>query len=228
MDYFPKNSFVTLTYCDETLPKDGSIHKEELVKFFKRLRKDLGSRKIKYFACGEYGEKTGRPHYHSIIFGLGSEEKELLRSAWSKGFIYSGSVTYNSARYVAGYVMKKYSGDLAKEVYGDKEIPFRLSSLGLGKQWCDDHEKYLIENLGLTIKGIPCGMPRYYRNRLGEKLDDEKLEKKRIELSNESREKMDKRGVDRLSEAEYRRLQRVQYKETLEKRIAMKNERKKI
>lgn len=123
MDYFPKNSFVTLTYCDETLPKDGSIHKEELVKFFKRLRKDLGSRKIKYFACGEYGEKTGRPHYHSIIFGLGSEEKELLRSAWSKGFIYSGSVTYDSARYVAGYVMKNTPVISQRRYTGKRRFP---------------------------------------------------------------------------------------------------------
>ena len=228
MDYFKENTFVTLTYDNEHLPFDLSIHKVDLQLFFKRLRSDLGIRKIKYFACGEYGDNTCRPHYHSIIFGMSSAEKELIDSAWLKGFTYCGSVTYNSARYVAGYVMKKYNGDKAKEVYGTKEVPFRLSSLGLGKRWCEAHEAELIKNLGFTVKGIPVGMPRYYRNKLGDKLDEKLLEERRVELSNESRNKMVKRGVDELSEAEYRQLQRIQYKETLEKRQSIKNERKKF
>ena len=228
MDYFKENTFVTLTYDNEHLPFDLSIHKLDLQLFFKRLRSDLGSRKIKYFACGEYGDNTCRPHYHSIIFGMSSAEKEVIDSAWSKGFTYCGSVTYESARYVAGYVMKKYNGEKAKEVFGNKEVPFRLSSLGLGKRWCEDHEAELIKNLGFTVKGIPVGMPRYYRNKLGDKLDEKLLEERRVELSNESRNKMVKRGVDELSEAEYRQLQRIQYKETLEKRQSIKNERKKF
>lgn len=228
MDYFEKNTFVTLTYDNANLPVDCSLHKKDLQGFFKRLRNDLGSRKIKYFACGEYGDNTFRPHYHSIIFGLGSDEKELINSAWSKGFIYCGSVTYESARYVAGYVMKKYNGDKAKEVYGEKEIPFRLSSLGLGKRWCEDNEDYLINNLGIKVKGIPCGMPRYYRNKLGEKLDSKLLEMKRIEKSEESRALMAKRGVDELSEYEYRQQQRKQYGETIKVRIENAKERKKF
>ena len=228
MDYFKENTFVTLTYDNEHLPLDLSIHKVDLQLFFKRLRSDLGSRKIKYFACGEYGDLTCRPHYHSIIFGMSSSERDLINSTWSKGFVYCGSVTYDSARYVAGYVMKKYNGDKAKEVYGTKEGPFRLSSLGLGKRWCEDHEADLIKNLGFTVKGIPVGMPRYYRNKLGDKLDEKLLEERRVELSNESRNKMVKRGVDELSEAEYRQLQRIQYNETLQKRQSIKNERKKF
>ena len=64
-----RNSFITLTYNNENLPADKSINKEEMQKFFKRLRKKLGNNSIRYFACGEYGDKTSRPHYHAIIFG---------------------------------------------------------------------------------------------------------------------------------------------------------------
>ena len=71
-------------------------------------------------------------------------------------------------------------------------------------------------------------MTNDHRNKLGDKLDEKLLEERRVELSNESRNKMVKRGVDELSEAEYRQLQRIQYKETLEKRQSIKNERKKF
>ena len=98
----------------------------------------------------------------------------------------------------------------------------------MGKRWCEAHEAELIKNLGFTVKGIPVGMPRYYRNKLGDKLDEKLLEEKRIELSNESRDRMEKRGVDQLSEAEYRRLQHIQYNETLQRRQSIKNERKKF
>ena len=75
-------SFITLTYEDEKLPKTSEgIHtlcKEDLQKFFKRLRYYYKWKKIKYYAVGEYGTKTERPHYHAIIFNLPSDEDILL------------------------------------------------------------------------------------------------------------------------------------------------------
>lgn len=68
-EYHHDSIFLTLTYNDEFLPKDLNVDKVTLTLFFKRLRKALEPRKIKYFACGEYGE-DGRAHYHAIIFGL--------------------------------------------------------------------------------------------------------------------------------------------------------------
>lgn len=65
---YEKNCFITLTYDDANLPKDQSLVFEHLQKFMKRLRKSLYPKKIKYFACGEYGDKYKRPHYHAIIF----------------------------------------------------------------------------------------------------------------------------------------------------------------
>lgn len=63
-----QNCFVTLTYADEHLPPDGSLCKRDLTLFLKRLRKSRPGQKIRYFACGEYGERLRRPHYHLILF----------------------------------------------------------------------------------------------------------------------------------------------------------------
>lgn len=65
-----ENSFLTLTYAPENLPSNGSLCKRHLQLFMKRLRKAYPGGKIRYFACGEYGEKFSRPHYHVILFGF--------------------------------------------------------------------------------------------------------------------------------------------------------------
>ena len=120
-----QNSFITLTYNKEHYPKDHSIHKEELQRFFKRLRKHTPHR-FRYFACGEYGDKNGRPHYHAILFGVDFREDRFLQTqtkrgdmlwrsptlekAWPYGYSYIGEMSFNSAAYVARYVMKKRKG----------------------------------------------------------------------------------------------------------------------
>lgn len=65
-----ENCFLTLTYSPENLPEGGTLVKRDLQLFFKRLRKAFPGVKIRYFACGEYGEQFARPHYHVILFGL--------------------------------------------------------------------------------------------------------------------------------------------------------------
>lgn len=82
--------FVTLSYDDYYLPSDNSVHKEDLQKFFKRLRQNFKLDKIKYFAVGEYGFKASRPHYHCIIFNLPDSFDEvynLILKSWGFGFV---------------------------------------------------------------------------------------------------------------------------------------------
>lgn len=67
---YQENSFLTLTYAPEFLPEGGTLVKRDLQLFFKRLRKSFPDVKIRYFACGEYGEQFARPHYHVILFGF--------------------------------------------------------------------------------------------------------------------------------------------------------------
>lgn len=127
---YESNAFVTLTYNDEALPADGSLVARDLQLFLKRFRKRYVGRRVRFFACGEYGSQFGRPHYHAILFnvpacanGITSYRSKWgggklccpscysIQAAWSLegvelGGIRSGTVEEASARYVAGYILK--------------------------------------------------------------------------------------------------------------------------
>lgn len=191
LSYWNSAVFITLTYDDFHLPKNNSLVKSDLQKFFKRLR-SYSNAKIKYFACGEYGDNKrhvdygtgqGRPHYHAIIFGLSSRkriDRQFVKDCWhfcdwnmlsdKKCF---GSVTYDSCRYVSDYIFKKYSKELAKSVYLDKgiEVPFKICSQGLGLRYCLDERANLSANMGFTLHGSRMALPRYYVKKLGLKLE---------------------------------------------------------
>lgn len=165
--------FVTLTYDNDHLPADAGLHKDDLQRFFKRLRKDLStdarmeSVKIKYFACGEYGDNTHRPHYHFILFGLSPVYSHFISDNWSLGFVKIGSVSIKSINYVTGYVMKKYGGDKAFEEYGNRQPPFQLQSKGLGLDVFQKYEASRAEKKGyLTVNGVKRSIPRYYVKKL--------------------------------------------------------------
>nr|WAE43639.1 MAG: replication initiator protein [Microviridae sp.] len=197
--YWKESVFLTLTYSNENIPEGGTLIKYHLQQFFKEIRKDIYPNKIKYLACGEYGDMFSRPHYHAIVFGL-SPNNKIITERWIYGFVKSGSVTYKSARYVAGYIEKKYNGLKAKSVYGERQIPFQLQSKGIGKKWAEENQTNLINNLSLTVDGIRHSMPRYYRKILGDKITDESLLMRKIQKVNELDEYMQKRGISRLSE----------------------------
>lgn len=117
--------FVTLTYDDGHVPSE--LVKSHYQGFLKRLRKAVAPRKIRFFLAGEYGELSGRPHFHLAIFGLdrytaGGHDGRggVVQDCWyvgrlpdgtvdktSLGFTFVGSLTWESASYVAGYLTKK-------------------------------------------------------------------------------------------------------------------------
>lgn len=167
-EFWEDTIFVTLTYDDEHLDS-RSLNPRDLTLFLKRLRKDLDkdNRKIKYYACGEYGDTYGRPHFHAIIFGMAAKDKKLLDDNWHKGFVKVGTVTYDSCRYVCGYVQKKLYGKAAKE-YEEKGIiaPFCRMSKGLGEGYVDKYWNKLYNMDTVTVRGVPMGLPRYYKRKL--------------------------------------------------------------
>lgn len=170
-----RSCFVTLTYNEEDVPRDFSLDKEEFTKFWKRLRK-AAKRPLRYYACGEYGERNGRPHYHALIFGVAPYERELVEKAWGHGHCCGihrsnfqctlGSITMQSARYVADYVGKAVTGDRGREAYGGRTPPFAVMSLGIGRGFADKHRDQLLRQGVVTVGGKPAGMPRYYKVRL--------------------------------------------------------------
>lgn len=120
-------TFFTLTYDEKHVPKDGSLSKEDLRLFLKRLRAgSMGS--IRYFAVGEYGDKTFRPHYHGVLFGVSAPEwEEYINKKWGLGNIKVDDLNTARMRYVTGYVLKKMTQPDDPRL-GDKTPEFRVFS----------------------------------------------------------------------------------------------------
>lgn len=165
--YWESSSFITLTYDDAHLPESGSLVKEDLQKFMKRLRKAISPRKMRYYAAGEYGEIKYRPHYHMIAFGIGPKDYQVVKDEWSKGFVYFRGVGYESAKYVADYVGKGDSQSLVKWLGPDRIRPFKIMSQGLGREFADQYSDRLRKRPEITIRGVHHRLPKYYAKRVG-------------------------------------------------------------
>lgn len=131
----PASVFVTLTYDDAHVPKDGCLRKKDLQDFIKRLRWEVSPRKIRYYGVGEYGEGNGRPHYHCIVFGMSTLEEESIKKAWMDsgypiGYVYVGTVESASVSYVLGYMMKRLTVDneFARSKLNGKTLEFAVMS----------------------------------------------------------------------------------------------------
>lgn len=122
------SSFVTLTYNPEHVPSGGALCRDHLRGFINRVRgrkaitaiKPFGT--MRYFAVGEYGTESWRPHYHLAIFGVPADYAGVFESAWTDtdgepfGFIHVGEITHDSAQYIAGYTTKKMTSDKDAEL----------------------------------------------------------------------------------------------------------------
>lgn len=187
---YEKNCFLTLTYNDRHLPKDGSLHVDHFQKFMKRLRKAFPDQKIRFFHCGEYGEKFARPHYHACIFNFDFADKKLWRKTkdgnslwtsetleeiWGMGFCSIGDVTFESAAYVARYVTKKVTGKKALNHYN--EINFDTGEIlserrpeyttmsrrpGIGKPWLEKYSSDVYPDDFVLMDGKKIKPPKYY------------------------------------------------------------------
>lgn len=184
MSLWRVNTYVTLTYADDALTFGGASHgilvPRDLTLFWKRLRKS--GVKFRYFACGEYGDDTSRPHYHAIIFGYDFPDKvyrntengfhyyssATLDKLWGHGNCIIGDATFESASYVARYVMKKRLGKTAGEYASEGITPeFVVMSRrpGIGSEWYDKYEKDIFPRDNLSVRGHASVPPKYYTRR---------------------------------------------------------------
>lgn len=176
------NAFVTLTYDDEHLPKDGSLSRKELQDFLKRFRKSIEPMRVRYYGVGEYGDNSKRPHYHLALFGYPTCAHLRTRGhvmpncctfcnhvhrVWGKGNVYLGSVEPSSASYIAGYVTKKWTKDGDPRLEG-KRPEFGCMSLrpGIGAGMMHDLASTLLEfGLDKKLDDVPGilqhGMKKY-------------------------------------------------------------------
>lgn len=169
------NCFLTLTYDDEHVPKDGSLVPRDMQLFLKRLRKKIQPRKLRFFGVGEYGDNSERPHYHIALFGLQSclrgytsprrngtccEVCDSMRLVWGLGNVFLGTLTEQSAAYVAGYVVKKLTAADDVRLNGRRPEFARMSLRpGIGAGFMDEVASVLLEhNLDLTQDDVPSAL----------------------------------------------------------------------
>lgn len=96
--------FITLTYDNRHLPKFG-VCKSDVQKFLKRLRKKCENR-LRYYAVAEYGEQTGRPHYHMLLFNADELTEKMLKDTWKYGLVHIGKVTESAVMYTLKYMVQ--------------------------------------------------------------------------------------------------------------------------
>lgn len=203
LTYHQRACFITLTYNDESMynpdlqlvrhytdsngeqQESYTLQKEHFQLFMKRLRKRFEPQKIRFFACGEYGGKTKRPHYHAILFGIDFHEDRYpyqktkdgcylyrsptLEDVWKYGYSLIAEVNYQTCAYVSRYCTKKKYG--SQNMYYQTfnvEPEFNLMSRrpGIGKQWFEEHKDSIYENQEIFLSTMKGGMkvrpPSYY------------------------------------------------------------------
>lgn len=184
-----ENAFITLTYDPANYPPGGSLDYSHFQKFLKRLRKQISPKPVRFYMCGEYGPELQRPHYHACLFGVDFPDKipwkktesgsTIYRSAflerlWPFGFSSVGDVNFESAAYVARYIMKKITGDLAASHYENidpdtgeivSRVPeFTHMSLkpGIGRRWFEKWSSDIYPHDYVVVRGKKSRPPRYY------------------------------------------------------------------
>lgn len=166
---YERNVFVTLTYRDSDLPPDGSVSVRALQLFLKRLRKRYSDERIRFFACGEYGSRKFRPHYHLLLFNHDFDDATLwsrrngqrlfrssvLEELWPYGFSTIGDVTFESAAYCARYILKKVTGEDARAHYGERNPEFVTMSRkpGLASAWFDKYKSDVYPGDRVVLRG---------------------------------------------------------------------------
>lgn len=179
--------FLTLTYDNETVPRTPSglltLKKDHLKTFLKSLKQAHDrwfedtlkctppDHRIKYYAVGEYGTKTMRPHYHAILFNLHPDFYNYIQPLWAKGHIHIGTIAGASINYVAKYLQdsdwRGYKTDIQR--------PFSLMSKGIGSNYLESNKDFHKTEsdtpddwrfVVISEKGHRQRLPRYYREKI--------------------------------------------------------------
>lgn len=237
-----KNCFITLTFDDSNLAKDGSLHVRDFQLFMKRFRKKFPGEKIRFFHCGEYGSKFSRPHHHACIFGFDFPDKELwsvrdgvklyrsfiLDSLWGQGYCTVGDVTFESAAYVARYITKKVNGSKSYHHYATG-IDYSTGELimrkpeyitmsrrpGIAHDWLIKYSSDVYPDDSVLIRhGVKVKPPKYYDS-IYDSIGD--LDKVKVQRKIKASQRKEDNTTDRLLvREEYQKLRFKQLKRSFE------------
>ena len=172
-----RGDFLTFTLSDGNLVLSPSglptLHKKQVQLFIMKLRtyneRDIAASgekdwlPIRYYACGEYGEKTGRPHYHGIFYNIRPNVLARVSEIWGLGGVSRGDVEPASIQYTSKYILEK------QETFGDRVCPFALISNGIGKDYLRTNglqHKATMQNYVVSDAGTKQAIPDYLRSKI--------------------------------------------------------------
>lgn len=216
---YDRNWFATFTYADDRLPESRSLEYRDFQLFMKRLRKKVqgdrpgpeGNYPLRFFCSGEYGGRTGRPHYHAILFNTrfgdevrmsnGRSSSRVVEELWSHGSVVLDDVNQATAAYVAGYCLKKVYGARARDHYEDVvnlctgELTSRRPEFvtmsrrpGIGAWWYQRFAGDLFPEDHAVVDGKRHKVPLYYWKKFREEGEGdvvERIEEKRFARAQE-------------------------------------------
>lgn len=178
--------FITLTYANAKLHWKGGVSqlcKADLQKWFKKIRK--AGLVVRYYAVGEYGSTTYRPHYHVLLFikgatpsgrALRSNEtfplrslslEDIIRKSWNLGQVHIGTVTQASVMYCLGYLVNGKNWTMRKGRVRPYCTMSRRPGLGAGYLSSDMIEWHKSDRKNYAIlDGVKRHLPRYYKTKI--------------------------------------------------------------
>lgn len=164
--------FITLTYSDEEIiygNNEPTLVKTDIQTYIAKLRR-ANSVKIKYYAVGEYGTKTERPHYHAIIYNLDNKTILKIEKLWEKGQVHIAPCNIATINYTTKYMITKN----IKKSEG-KQKAFSLMSKNLGLNYLSNNiDKYHVNSESTLVRmqnGNKINMPRYYKDKIFSRYD---------------------------------------------------------
>lgn len=172
---------LTLTFEDAPF----SLEHRTFQLFAKNFRYHFKN-KIRMLMCGEYGDQSGRAHFHAIVFGEDfSGDRRLFKNTpsgklynssslsmlWPHGWSTVNNVSLASAMYVGGYCYKKLNtaqGEPDRTYYRDgrrKEYIISSHSPALGVDWIKHYADTVFDRDGFLVmkSGVKMPIPRAYK-----------------------------------------------------------------
>lgn len=175
--------FITLTYDEEHVlygARAPTLSKSDLQKFLKRLRKSIEPSKIRYYAVGEYGTTTYRPHYHILMFNLPSNKIDVIQEKWPFGFVDVGTVTGGSIHYVTKYHINRNHSPKGSEP--SFSVMSRRPAIGINyiERYGNYHRNNIDRTYVLHRGGEKSRLPRIYKNKLYTQAERDRIREKAL------------------------------------------------
>lgn len=155
---------------------EGTLYQPHIEKFIHDIRQYFERKYhhtgIKYFYCGEYGEKNHRPHFHIILMNCPLDplenhdyhiddnmkkhfKNDVIDKYWKYGLTDVAYVEWSNAAYTARYCTKKLFNKDPESYAKECKIPEYLRmSRNIGREWYEEHKDEIYHTDEIIMKTV--------------------------------------------------------------------------